>query len=406
MTSGIYHKIYCTDNHYLADKRIAAESYEDTLAGTIVADLRTKYLDAEGITVGEIQDGPTIKQAVVNYRRVSEALDALAEKANFIWYIDEQKRLYFIDRATNAAPWTVTNLDIIRGTARLSKGNPLYRNRQYIRGGRAETDPQVENRTGDDETVAFAMGYPLAKVPTIKEDTVEKTVGIKGLNEDKDWYWSKGDPVVTADTAPAADVAIEVTYTGEFDIIVLAEDDAAILDRQGVEGGGTGYVDDIARDPNITTREAAFETAAKKLQKYATIGRKFTFRTHRTGLQPGQLQTVNYPLLNLNNAEMLIEVVKVRGEGKLLTYEVTAIEGPAMGGWSRLFQQLAERVMTIDRVFVGGEGTLDILRKESEGWGWKEAFPPPQLYLPAQDHQWIYTQLSIYIPVRRLNENS
>ncbi|MBA7573625.1 hypothetical protein ES708_15423 [subsurface metagenome] len=382
MSSGIYHKIYCADNHYLADKRLAAESYEDTLAGTIVADLRTKYLADEGITVGAIQDGPTLKQVVVNYKPVSLALDVLAEKANFIWYIDEQKKLYFIDRATNEAPWTVTNLDIIRGSARLSKGNPLYRNRQYIRGGRAETDPQVENRTGDGETVAFAMGYPLAKVPTITENTIEKTVGIKGIDTDKAWYWSKGDSVVTADTAPAVDVAIEVTYVGEFDIITLSEDGAAILDRQDVEGGGTGYVDDIARDPNLTTIEACFETAAKKLQKYATIGRKFTFRTHRTGLKPGQLQTVNYPLLNLNNAEMLLEVVKVRGEGKLLTYEVTAIEGPEMGSWSRLFQELAEREMAIDRVFVGGEGTLLILRQVSEEWGWNEAIVKTPIACP------------------------
>lgn len=374
--SGLTHFIFCADNHYLADKRIAAESYENTLAGTIVADLRTKYLDAEGVTIGEIQDGPTLKQVVVNYVRVSQAYDALAEKANFIWYIDELKKLYFIDRATNAAPWTATNLDMVRGSARLFHGNPLYRNRQYVRGARALTDEQTENRTGDGEQKSFVVGFPVARAPTIKEGDPleEKTVGIKGLDTGKDWYWSKSDIVLTADTAPADGGAIQFIYKGEFNIIALAEDDAAIIDRQDVEGGGTGYVDDIAENTDASSIEAAFETAAKKLQKYTPMGRKFTYQTHRSGLKPGQLQPVNYPPLNLNNAEMLIEAVKIRNEGSLLTYNVTAIEGPAMGSWSRLFQQLAEaRKTAIDKLNVGEESTLIILVQMSEEWGWQEA---------------------------------
>ena len=397
--AGLIHHIACADYHYLADKRIAAESYEDTLAGTIVADLRTKYLADEGITVGEIQDGPTIKQAVVNYVRVSEAFDALAEKANFVWYIDELKKLYFIDRATNAALWTADIDDptcFIRDSVSLSKGNPLYRNRQYIRGGRALTDEQTENRTGDGNQKSFVVGFPIAKVPTIKENTVEKSVGIKGLDTGKDWYWSKGDIVLTAEVAPADGVAIQFIYTGEFNIIALSSDEAGIIDRQDVEGGGTGYVDDIAEDTDASSLEAAFQTAAKKLQKFGVMGRKFTYQTHRSGLKPGQLQPVNYPPLNLNNAEMLIEAVKIRAEGKLLTYEVTAIEGPEMGSWSRLFQQLAEaRKTAIDKLNVGEESILIILVEKSEEWGWQESVDVTVFACPVPSTT-LYPQTTLY----------
>lgn len=372
--SGLHHHISCADYHYLADKRIVAETYENELAGDIVKHVRINYLDAEGITIGTIQDGPTLKQVIANYVRASEFFDALAEKANFIWEINELKELNFIDRATNAAPWTATNLEIIRGSARLSHGNPLYRNRQFIRGGKAETSEQVENRTGDGEKDSFAMGYPLAKVPAI---TVvgrgAQTVGIKGIDTGKDWYWSKGDPVVTAAVPPEDTKAIQVTYIGEFNIITLSEDDDAIIDRQTVEGGGTGYVDDIFRDPNLSSIEAYFETAAKKLQRYGVMGRKLIYRTHKRGLVPGQLQPVNYPPFNLSNTELLIEAVKVRGEGKLFTYEITAVEGPEVGGWSKFFQRLVEREKTIDRLTVGEEETIIILVQESEEWGWQEA---------------------------------
>ena len=394
--SGLYHHIFCVDNHYKADKRIVAESYEDTLAGDIVKDIRTTYLAGEGVTVGVIQDGPTLKQVVVNYARASEAFDALAEKANFIWEINELSELNFIDRATNAAPWVATELEIIRGSANLSHGSDSYRNRQFVRGGKGLTSQQVENRTGDGEQDSFAMGYPLAKVPVITVvDRGAQTVGIKGIDTGKDWYWNKGDPVVTADVPPEDGKAIVVTYYGEFNIIILSEDEAAIIDRQTVEGGGTGYVDNITRDPNLTTIPAAFETAAKKLQRYAVMGRKLTYKTHKRGLYPGQLQTVNYPKHNLSNAEMLIESVKVRGEGKLFTYTITAIEGPEAGSWTKFFQHLVEAGKTIDRMFIGEEGTLIILVQKSEEWGWNEAIVKNVFACPVPSTT-LYPQTTLY----------
>ena len=104
---GLVHSIRCIDYHYHADKLIAAASYVDTVAGDVVLDLLTTYLVPEGITAGTIQDGPEIARAVVNYVTVSKALNAIAEKSGYTWYIDELKQLHFIDRTTNAAPWFV-----------------------------------------------------------------------------------------------------------------------------------------------------------------------------------------------------------------------------------------------------------------------------------------------------------
>jgi len=53
------HTIRCIDWHYLADKRIAAKAYENTLAGDIVKDLVSNYLQAEGIGTWEAYSGKT-----------------------------------------------------------------------------------------------------------------------------------------------------------------------------------------------------------------------------------------------------------------------------------------------------------------------------------------------------------
>jgi hypothetical protein len=46
---GILHSITGVDNHYFADKRIAAKSYQNKTAGYIVNDLIQSYLKDEGL---------------------------------------------------------------------------------------------------------------------------------------------------------------------------------------------------------------------------------------------------------------------------------------------------------------------------------------------------------------------
>jgi hypothetical protein len=359
------------DEHYRADKRRAAESYVSQTAGYIVNDLFDKYLQAEGVTIGEIQAGPVVKEMVVNYARVSEAFDALAEKAGFIWQIDEDKELHFIDRATNLAPWDFDNLHAI-STPSLKVGNPQYRNRQYVV-GQAITDTQTENFTGDGETRSWAVGYPIAEVPTITINAVAASVGIKGLDTGKDFYWSKGDAILTSDIAVGAGDAIVISYKGIYPVVVLSSDMAAIINKQTVERSGTGYVEDIADDPGTNTVDSAWELAASRLQKYCRDSRRFTYQTNDYGLFPGQLQHINYPLLGLDQ-DMLIEAVSIAEDGNYMIYDVTCIEGPEMGSWSQLFKRLADQAkMIMDRINVGLGDTVIIMSSVQEDFGWAEA---------------------------------
>jgi len=277
------YRIDAVDNCYLADKRVAAESYQNQTAGYIVKDLKDTYLEPEGVAVSdvEIEDGPTIKGAIFNYIRVSEALDALAERANFWWRIDQDKVLHFKARTTQTAPFTLDDTRARRGSIKVEHGNPLYRNRQYVRGGQDITDAQVETRKGDGEARAWAMGFPLAKVPTVKVNTVTKTVGIKGVESGKNFYWGKGDPVIAQellDTVLSSSDTLEVTYQGQFALVALTFDEAEIEGRKTREGGGTGYVDDVSQNPEADNRDIAFEIGNAKLVKFANIGKRITFR--------------------------------------------------------------------------------------------------------------------------------
>ena len=364
----LLHPISCVDYHYFADKRLVAASYVGQTCGFIVDDIFDNYLAGEGVTIGNIDLGATLVQAVFNYVRVTDAYDALAEKAGFIWFIDELKRLYFQARDTTPAPWTLTGNDITKGSGILSGANPMYRNRQYIRGGKGTTLPQSETFTGDGVNVAFTVGYPIVEVPTVTVGVGVQDVGIKGIDVAMDCYWSKGDATIVFDQLsipPAAANNILIEYVGEYKLLALATDAPAIAALRATEGTGTGYVDDIADEPKLTDSDAVLDSGQAKLAKYAVDAQRFRFSTVRTGLKPGQLLTVTYPAFGIA-CDMLVESVITRVYTGNLSYDVVAIVGAEQRGWTEYFKALSHmKQEVIDFLNVGSEEILIILAEDA-----------------------------------------
>jgi len=346
-TVDMVHDVSCIDWHYLADKRIMAKAYENEPAGDIIKDIITTYLADEGVTEGTIQDGPIITEAVFNYVPITDAINSITEKAGFIWYIDYDKKLYFMERGTTTAPFPVTNKDMLKGSIQLVNGNPQYRNKQYIKGGRDITDPQTQYFKGDGVNRTFVVGYPIAKVPIITLNGVSQTVGIRGVDTGKQWYWAKGDntitqsnngiPISTSDT-------LKVTYQGEFDIVVVSVNLEEIESRKSIEESGTGIVEDVFDDMSVTTRTAAFELADAKIKKFAKVSNQLKFTTDKPGLKPGQLLSVNLPDYGINT-DMLINKVTISTEckGQIIWYDIEAVEGPQYESWTKMFHSMATR---------------------------------------------------------------
>lgn len=395
------HRISCTDNHYLADKRTIAATYVGQTAAFIINDIITgnsgAWLAAEGISAGTIQTGPTITGITFDYRPATECIDKVAELAGFTWWIDTERKLQFVSRSTNLAPWDLTTAEIERNTSRLASESPQYRNRQFVKGFQDITASQTESSYGDSATRAFVVSFPVAKVPTVEVSLngaafTTKTVGIKGVDTGKDWYWSKGDAVIMQDLAGTILLAVDrirVTYQGLFSAVVTSSDTAAVLALQTLEGVGSGYVDGVEDMPQATDKNVAFQTASQLLQEFAVRGQKLTFSTRRGGLRPGQLLSVKVPEHGLNNAQLLVCTVGTRDigakdAGKIaLMYTVEAVIGPVNGSWTRLFDTLVNRPGTVvDTGQSNSQQVLIILAPSvrAETWGWTETFPNPTVY--------------------------
>lgn len=360
--AGRLHEIQCVDWHFLADKRIIARAYEDEYIGDIVRDIADDYLAEEGITYGifdsqfvthfmasdgydtdTIQQGRRVTEAVFNYVPVSQALDSLAEKG-YEWWIDRFKRLHFVEKSYYKSPINITDSSPIRNV-QVSSAGEKYRNQQYVKAGRDETDPQTERFRGNGAQRSFTVGYPIARVPTVSiiEDGQEilQSVGIRGVEEDRHWYWSKNDNTITQeqeDDELTDEQELQVEYRGFFEIVVLTRDENAIEERMDIEGG-TGIHEKVENDQTINTRQAAFELANIKLVKYAHIGNRIRFQTEMAGLNAGQLLPIALSKYDLDS-EFLIESVSISELGDRLRYDVAAVDGASIGGWSKFFKDI------------------------------------------------------------------
>lgn len=368
------HTIVCVDNHYLADKRLAPYTATNKTAGAIVNDLVTQFLAAEGVVATSVSAGPTIGSFISNYASCAACLDALAQKSQgYTWWIDDSRQLYFGPNSPTPAPVTITDALIERDTEQVTHGNDLYRNTQYVLGGTAETAPQSATFVGDGAATSFTLGYPLASVPTITLNGVAQTVGIKAVDTGKQWYWAKGDPVITQDSGGVKLVSTDTlavpNYIGQYPVVTVSQDSAGINARQTREGGTTsGIVEAVATDTTLATTSDAFQTAAGYLARYSKDSETLTFVTQQSGFAQGQLATVNIPAYDLNNVSMLIEEVQLSDVGPagsevgVLYYTVKCVVGPLNTSWVQFFGALANQQQTfVDSINLGNNSVVNLL---------------------------------------------
>lgn len=370
---SLIHTVTCTDQHFLADKRVIAKVYTGMTIGAIVQDIVTSYLSAEGVTLNQalINDGlipsstlypsttlypngnvgvvPTVTFA---YCTIAAALDQLATTASsagvpYYWAIDQNKRLIF-------QPYTgITNSNIIDGTwvdnktnfATVQRQNPKYRNREWLTGGVGKTAQRTETFTSDGQATTWTMGYALASAPTVTVNGTGQSVGLKGATGSA-FYWQQGDPAIVQDSAAAkipASQKLVFTYVGQYPSITVTQNDAEIQAQAGRDGT-SGLVEVVDDDPSLTDLPTAVTEGARFLGLYGVQGTILTLTTQVPGYVPGQLVTVNLPWHNLSNAQMLVESVSIADSDNInIWYTITCLQGPYDNTWVSFFSQLIQQ---------------------------------------------------------------
>lgn len=379
----LIYSVNAVDNSALADKRVIAKVYENKTAGYIANDLITEKLFQEGVTAGDIAEGPVIRKAVFNYIKCSEALDYIKKITGLNWNIDKERRLNLFDRATYIAPFQLTD-KVQHSNFRQKSSLDKYRNVQYVRGGKGRTATQYNETPTpkpDGESRNFIVRFPLAEKPIIEVnlggsgwDTVDPDdIGVNGLDKEKKWYFSFGSQVITQENSEtpldaANGDAIRITYVGLRNLFVVVDNPIEISIRAEKETGTSGVYEALSKETSIVDAGQAIEYAQGLIKTYGEITDTISFQTEVPGLEAGQLLPVNKPLYGIND-DFLIETVNIRPSGPgSIVYSVNALDGAAVGGWEEFFKELIKG----NRDFVIAENEVIILlNTQTESIGYK-----------------------------------
>lgn len=312
----------CTDWNQILDRRTAVKAYENTYAGDIVRNLIATHLASEGITEGNIQNGLQLTRANWNHEPIATIMDELSKDVGFFWFVDYEKRLHFYAREHAAAPFTINEINSAVRGATVRRSRNEYRNTQIIKGWKEITNPLTERFTGDGETTTFPLSFPVYQPPTIRRNGQPQTVGIRGVETGKQWYWSKDQNEISqSQDNPGSSEAdpklgevevnevLEVTYVGTYSGITYQQDTASVADRQTVEGG-SGLYESVEVDASLEGGQVVITRGAGLLRRYG-LDAQADFETEMEGLDIGQLITVDYPTLGLPNTEMLITSIEL-----------------------------------------------------------------------------------------------
>lgn len=358
----MYHDLTLMDNCYRADKRVPFKIYLNVTAGYIVNDLYGAYLAAEGVTItaGSVASGATIQMVVWNgSKTIADALTWLAQKSGYWWNIDATGVLWFQPYGGIPAPFAVdgTNVDSMQQVS-VDYGNDLQVNKQYAKGGVAQkgstASPLVESFKGDGARRAFTLAYPVNTIISVTLNAVDitSTVQDKGTSGGH-YYTLVADPVVAQDpsqTVLTSSDTLTVTYIGQYPVITVAQNSAAIAAQAIREGNGSGIIESVYSDSKLRTLPAAFQEASSQLAHYGADIVILTCTTKTKGLAPGQLLPVSLSDYGLAAQSMLIAGVTVSDQvdGLNIWYTVQAIGAIGATSWAletAQWQTFWQRVM-------------------------------------------------------------
>lgn len=148
-------RVECIDANSYAERMLITRTYEHMTAGEIVRDIRLRTIGtAFGVGAGTIANGPVIEHAEFLYRKVTEALNALADVAGFMWWIDQDLKLHFNVREAYEAPLAITDANKYFTGLTVTRTMEGYRNRQYVAGDLSAEDPVIALRQDYNEVLS------------------------------------------------------------------------------------------------------------------------------------------------------------------------------------------------------------------------------------------------------------
>lgn len=300
--------LQCTDYTYYADNAIVHGTYYGWTVDAIVVDLTAQA--ACGISAAPIRDGgyvapgPQLASFVLNYTTLSTAWRRLAQLAGQVtpygWYVDQNRQLHFYDASTAQSSGVTFTTSPTQGGVTgeghfLLDGNFAYdwdgtsiRNRILVQGanqtikyGTVVGTTPTNTWLGDGATISWPLRYTVTGSPQLHVNGVATSVTVANAGASASGQWivkqnSVGQWFLTAATAPAAGVKLQLWYDYQVPVVARANDYPSQRQYTGPNGG---VFEEYINDTSLTTAPMALARAMRQRQEYAFAAERITFNT-------------------------------------------------------------------------------------------------------------------------------
>lgn len=334
--------VQCVDYNQLADRFVVGEVYEGRTAGAILRALVTKYLVYEGIDPSGIQDGPTLSKVIFPNVPLAQACDGISELTGYHWNIDDYKTFHF-------APFEPSQTQIVIDTSHADFRNlrrkttrNQFRNVQFIDGAYFLTDIFREEFVLDGKERTKNTGFEVHSLRHLWVNNIEQAIGIRGVDQEKGWYWSQGDTAVSQETDDAAwpeGSVLRVEYQGRYKSPSVVEAPDAIDARRAIEGG-SGRYEHVIRDSSLVGDALIAEKGMGLLRRFKTIDKELSFETERVGFAVGQAIEMDVPRLGVHHEKFLVTGLETTSIVVMRRFHVQVTSGELKGTGNEFFKRL------------------------------------------------------------------
>ncbi len=368
----IRYNFTCRDFGQDADRLLIQEQFENETVDYIIDFLVTNY--APTFTIAGVNCPIVIPSITFDRLTITEALDKLSKRTNYVYYIDYNRGIHFFEKNNEPAPFNLEddNDTYIQDSLEITRDISQIRNQVYIRGGEVPGVSRSEQFNGDGTKLTFVLGNKFAEKPSVTVGGVSKTVGIDyvDLEASFDCFWSFKEKYIRFKSGTVPGVGtnnIVVTGIPLFVLVMRVQDPASIAQY--------GVYEFAAQDPTIKTREEAKAYGIAQLEAYANSIVEGSFKTYNPGLRSGQLinvssvfrgwnedfliQKVNFQAINPDNYIYSVQLATLRTMG-IIDYLINQLKnGETSAGDTSV--EFLEKVVFADEEVIFEEETATSL---------------------------------------------
>lgn len=337
-TSAIETSTNCGDlKTHWEKRRLTVEIAEGTMKAALQDAALADIYTAQGFTLDQPDDGPTVGPFDFSNVTLFEAIRAIADACDPIRVIEldlDDLEFRLIEPGDTASPWDIDDSNQkqnVDGDLNIEPNGDLEANNVLVEFGGDRLLEVKDEFTGDGSTDEFTLRYAVAGPMNPASGYVGRAVVRNGLHWEtigpvgagKIWEYDDSDltniTITRTTGAPSNGNALWMTYEVQFPQTVRAFDAPSIAD--------IGQVDFKVPAPNLYSKADAQKIADQTLAAMLGGPRIVRYTTTRSGLRVGQTQHIQSTIRDIDADCLITEISATDRGGSCLVYEITAVEG-------------------------------------------------------------------------------